>query len=142
MEGTSKISSPSWNVYPGPPRKRISSSFTYTLRKRRISPASSRRCGLSCGNFSSRTEKSSPRLVAEQSSLPTPSVCRRNAVGICTVIDISGLHRFRNIERALKIAFEFRQLGSDSRLGFILAGERVGRLQAVACDAQHGRFVG
>src|SRR5215475_13077614 len=120
----------------------MSSSFTYTLRKRRISPASSRRCGLSCGNFSSSTEKSSPRLVAEQSSLPTPSVCRRNAVGICTVIDISGLHRFRNIECALQIAFELRQLGSKSRLGFVLSRQRVSCLQSIARDAENGCFVG
>src|SRR5579863_581974 len=58
------------------------------LRKRRTWPDSSRRWGFSSGNFSSRTENNSPRLVAAQESLPTPAVWRRRAVGICTVIGI------------------------------------------------------
>src|ERR1700677_2529512 len=58
------------------------------LRKRRTCPASSRKCGFSSGNFSSRVENNSPRFVAAQAIEPTPAVCRRSAVGICTVIDM------------------------------------------------------
>src|ERR1022692_1680327 len=60
------------------------------LRKRRTWPASSRRWGFSSGNFSSRTENNSPRLVAAHAIEPMPAVCRRRAVGICTVITIEG----------------------------------------------------
>src|SRR5580704_18619828 len=120
----------------------MSSSFTYTLRKRRIWPASSRRWGLSAGNFWSSTENNSPRLVAEQSSLPTPSVWRRRAVGICTVIDMLCLHGLGDVERVVEIAFELGEFGSNGGLGGVFAGERVGGFQAVASDAQNSGFVG
>src|SRR5208282_5295027 len=67
-------------------------------------PCSSRRCGLSWGNFSSRTENSSPRFEAAHVTDPTPSVCRRKAVGICTVIGILTLLRPRQLLLGLLLA--------------------------------------
>src|ERR1700723_1039695 len=58
------------------------------LRKRRTWPASSRRGGFSSGNFSSRTENSSPRFVAAQEREAVPAVWRRRAGGFCTVMVI------------------------------------------------------
>src|SRR5579884_2708021 len=84
----------------------MSSSLTYTLRKRRTWPASSRRCGRNAGNFSSRLENSSFRLLALQSTDATPSVCRRNALGICTLIATVRLHSntvFRDLCKGLLV---------------------------------------
>src|ERR1700757_2778843 len=115
----------------------MSSSFTYTLRKRRIWPVSSRRCGFSWGNLSPRTENSSPRLAAEQSRLAMPSVWRRRAVGICTVIDMSGHRRLGNLQTALEEALKLDELRSDGGLRLVCARQRVSRLEAIAGNAEN-----
>src|ERR1700722_2088483 len=120
------------------------------LRKRRICPASSRMCGFNSGNFSSRTEYNSPRLAAAHATELTPAVCRRNAVGICTVIGISfplshsssyalvlcargrgqSLSRLdpNSVQRLVEIFFKLRQPGCDRPFEFIDAGEYIGGL--------------
>src|ERR1700757_4172903 len=119
----------------------MSSSFTYTLRKRRICPASSRKCGFRSGNFSSSTANNSPMFAAEQLKLPTPEVCRRSAVGICTVIDISGLHHFGNVEGLREEAVKRGECGSNGGFRLEFSRNSIGRLQAVARDAHDGRLV-
>src|SRR5580692_7351076 len=107
------------------------------LRKRRTCPASSRRWGFSSGNFSSRTENSSPRFVAAHAIEPTPAVCRRRAVGICTVIAILGppfLHAHRGrlffrdldgVERFVQVLLELSQLGRNRPLNLINTGQNI-----------------
>src|SRR5579863_7752430 len=122
------------------------------LRKRRIWPLSSRRCGRSSGNFSSSTTNSSSRFDAAQATEATPAVCRRNAVGICTVIAIlcsnsgrffgSSEHAgdFLDVQSLLQVVFEFLQLGRDRLLNFVHAREHIGGFQSIAGDAEHGRL--
>src|SRR5208283_1521898 len=56
------------------------------LRKRRVSPASSRKWGFKSGNCESSSENSSLRLAAEQTTRGVPAVSRRKAVGISIVM--------------------------------------------------------
>src|SRR5215470_14017341 len=83
-----------------------------------------------------------------------PSVWRRSAVGICTVIDISSSYarsffgrgnyagHFVHIERLPEVELELLQLRRNRPLGAIRAGEHIGGLQAVASDAEDRRFLG
>src|SRR5580704_13581698 len=120
----------------------MSSSLTYTFRKRRISPASSRKWCFNSGNCWSSAENSSPKFVAEHSTCPDPDVRRRNAVGICTETVISSLHGFwKRLQRALQKCFEVGDLGPNRLFDFVLPGEHVGRLQTIAGDTQDGRFI-
>src|SRR5712692_2213860 len=130
----------------------MSSSLTYTFRKRRIWPASSRRCGFRSGNCWSSTENSSPRLVAEHVIRPAPAVRRRRAVGICTVMVISRLHGLwdallryiflRRVQRPFEVFVEFRNLRWDRLFRFVLAHKDVGGFQTVAGDTQNRRLLG
>src|SRR5271154_2619876 len=122
----------------------MSSSLTYTFRKRRTSPASSRKCCFRSGNCWSSAEKSSPKLAAEHFTCPVPDVRRRNAVGICTVTVISSLHRFWHacrVQCSLQKCFKLRQLRPNRLFHFVLIGEHVGSLETIARDAKHGRLV-
>src|ERR1700691_2198933 len=122
------------------------------FKKRRTWPASSRRCGFSSGNLSSRTENSSPRFVAAHAIEPTPAVCRRRAVGICTVIAVLFppflyAHRGRlfrdldGVERFLQILLKLSEFGRDRLFDLIDAGQNIGGLQSVSSDAQHRCFL-
>src|SRR5580692_2872340 len=122
----------------------MSSSLTYTFRKRRISPASSRKCCFNSGNCWSSAENSSPKFVAEHFTCPVPDVRRRNAVGICTVTVISSLHghwKLGSLQRSLQKCFEVGDLGPNRLFHFVLPGEHVRRLQTIAGDTQDGRFI-
>src|ERR1700686_3937890 len=103
----------------------MSSSLTYTFRNRRISPASSRKCGFRSGNCWSSAENNSPKFAAEHLTCPVPDVRRRSAVGICTVTVISSLHCFWdtllcNLQRSLQECFELRELGPNRLFHVVL----------------------
>src|SRR5579864_8656509 len=122
----------------------MSSSLTYTFRKRRTSPASSRKCDFRSGNCWSSAENNSAKFAAAHLTCPVPEVSRRSAVGICTVTVISGLHRFRelcNVQRSLQIGFELRELWSNRFFRFVFASQHVGGLQTISGDAQHRRLI-
>src|SRR5580692_7264385 len=102
----------------------MSSSLTYTLRNRRISPASSRKCCFKSGNCWSSSENSSPKFAAEHLTCPVPDVSRRKAVGICTVTVISHLHGFWKLGRlrpSLQKFFKRCDLGRNRFLHLVLA---------------------
>src|SRR5580700_4023283 len=125
----------------------MSSSLTYTLRKRRTSPASSRRCGFRSGNFPSSTENSSARLLAEHVMWSAPAVKRRRAVGIWTVIVISILHGFwdrslGDFQSFVEVFVELGDLRWDGLFRLVLAHQHIRSLQAIPGDAKYRSIVG
>src|ERR1700676_1737356 len=110
--------------------------------KRRTCPESSRRCLTMAGNRCSISPSKSGSVAEEHSIVCTPSVNRRNAVGISTVIFISILVSCDRDEAVIDERLKFRQARSNRRRQCVFLRYGVNGFQSVAGDAGDGGLGG
>src|SRR5437899_610218 len=111
------------------------------LMKRRICPESSRKCLVMAGKRVSISPRSSGSVVELHSIVWTPSVNRRSAVGISTVIFISALITRDGGQSVVEKRLEHGQVRLNRRAQSVFLRDRVNGLEAVARNANDGGFV-
>src|SRR5215468_6986023 len=111
------------------------------LMKRRSSPLSSTSRSLRPGNWRSRSATTSSTVPAFACTSALPFVTCRSGVGIRTVTGMLVSFSARLALEIGKRAIERGQRGLDAHMGVEPVVERVGRLEAVARDADHHGFV-